>query len=216
VTMPSEPSSSFPYAATQPMGYAEPRTRPTSVTSVAIIGIIFGIAGILCIGGSMIWSIAMQGSAQAQKMQMQQTPEMRVFGYVTGGIGFLLSLIVLLGSIGALSLRPWARKLLIGYAVADLIYDTVKLFLVLQWMGPIIVHQMERMPAQQGVDSKKMAEIGKWSMLVTNWLVFGIVAGFAIMILYVMTRPAVVEAFEPRALPGGGVGDAQAGAPAAA
>src|SRR5204862_478614 len=120
--------------------------------------------------------------------------------YTAGAIGFVLSLILLLGSIGALSLRPWARKLLMGYAVADIMYNTVKLFLAMVWIMPEVMRQMERMPSQGGPDPKQIAKFARWSMLVTNWAVWLVLVTFAIIVLVVMTRPHVVAAFEPEAV----------------
>jgi hypothetical protein len=194
----ADPSQTLGYVSP---GYIEPKVRPTSVTTVAIIGVIIGALGLLCIGGGTVWSIAMQngaGNAQQRQMMAQQTPELRAFGYATGAVGFVLSLILLIGSIGALSLRPWARKMLVFYGVADIIYDTIKLFLVLQWMMPEMLHATERSTnLPPNMDAKQMASMMRWSMLITNWGVWVVLIAFAILVLAVMMRPNVKAAFEP-------------------
>ena len=127
---------------------------------------------------------------------------MKAVGIGLGVAGSVLSLVLLIGSIGALSLRPWARKMLIGYAVVDLIYDTVKLVLMLQWMLPLMIHGLERMPAQQNVDPKQMVKVMQWTMLVSTWATWAVLVGFAILVLSVMMRRRVKQAFEPTGIPG--------------
>src|SRR5204862_4858350 len=63
---------------------------------------------------SLIMNAAGQGNAQQRQMMAEQTPEMKAVTISMGVVGFGLSLVLLIGSIGALSLRPWARKMLIG------------------------------------------------------------------------------------------------------
>src|SRR5437016_4767411 len=85
--------------------YMIPPARPTSVTVISVLGIIFGALGCLCIVIGMGWQAAsgqQQGGSEAMKM----------FGIVSGIAGLVLSIVLLIGSIGALSLRPWARSTL--------------------------------------------------------------------------------------------------------
>src|SRR5437016_5527431 len=108
----SPPPEEFP----QPL---LPAKRPASLTFIGIIGIIFGAAGIICVGGLTTFSL-IKGDPT-----MEQAPQaMMMLNIALVVIGVLLSLFWLIGSIGLLSLRAWSRTMMIIIAWVDLIFDT--------------------------------------------------------------------------------------------
>src|SRR5436305_4094787 len=95
-------SQPVPYAAGE---VALPPTRPKGVTVVAIWGIVYGALGVVCIGGGLIVSLATTGSITGSGMKMGTAtvtfpPEVQSFSAAASAVSVLLSLMLLLGSIG--------------------------------------------------------------------------------------------------------------------
>jgi len=173
-----------------------PPVRPTSVTVVSIMGIIFGALGCVCLLGSVGLSVVM-GNAQEQSAQMP--PELMTFGIVTGIAGLVLSIFLLIGSIGALRLRPWARSALLAFAVVDLMYDVGKLVLNLIWFVPRMEPVWRNSPQFRGNPNMNVEQGVRIAKAVANGMSIATAAvtiAFAMTVLIVMARPQVKSAFE--------------------
>jgi len=187
---PVDPPMAVPYEQYMPP------LRPKSVTVISIIGIIAGALGCLCIAGGTIWSFAMQGQ-QGQQMGSA----MMIFSIVTAVAGLVLSIMLLVGSIGALSLKPWARSALIGFGAVDLIYDVAKLVLCIVWVLPMMEPMFRNNPQFQSnpkVNVEQMVKFAKISSVVTWGLIALVTIAIALAVLIVMNKPNVKAAFERR------------------
>src|SRR5438128_303609 len=130
--LPSSPPP-VPYAS-YAAGPAVPGvTRPTSVTALAIIGIIWG--GIAVLGG--VWGVASYFLPFHNPVidKVKENPGLFVFTVVSGLVGLALAVVLLAGSIGALSLKPWARRAMLFWAWADIFLRIVGTAVSVLWMG---------------------------------------------------------------------------------
>lgn len=136
------------YPASYSMG---PVTRPTIVTVLSIIGIIWAAFGVLCCNPVLISpylidlnAFAMQTSDPAMQANMEKAALLSSDGVVRTskiagfGLSFVTALLLFVGSILSLRLKPVGRMLMNFYALAS-IFVTVA-FLVLEFaiVGPRI------------------------------------------------------------------------------
>src|SRR4051794_38234580 len=99
MTMSPPPESEQPFS--------EPSARPTSLTVMAIIGIVFGCLGVICIGGATTVSLIREDPTTqfAPKAMLVMN-----IGFTVAGV--LLSMMILIGSIGLVTLRTWSRPMM--------------------------------------------------------------------------------------------------------
>lgn len=182
------PGQPVPYATP---GVPQPGRRPTSVTVIAIIAIIWGSLAVL---GGLCTLPQYLGMRLAPNPAMDaMNSDSLVLGFNVGaiGIGFILGIILLTGGIGALSLKPFARRLLLGYAIAQIAFYLLSLPVQIAVVYPRMMQAAE-------------AKLGANTPVVTGMRIgfFGGVAFGLItmiwpaLILYFMTRPHVKAAFE--------------------
>ena len=160
--------------AFQPLDYSSipANPRPTSVTVIAVIGIVLGSLGLL---GQLCGIIMLTGfrSNPAFRDGLGALPMPWVFTSSVLAIGLIL--VLLIASIQALKLAPWARKGLIAYAGSTVFLGVINLIIT------VVYTSSSANAAQQMVGT-----------------VFGFIIGmgWAGCILYFMSRPHVVAAFE--------------------
>lgn len=118
-----------------PLSYAPPpiSPRPSSVTVVAIIGIVLGGSGTLCLGLSAITAPFVN---TIQQPSMRQPTDLVAWNVIQSVIGFALSVVLLIASIAALSLRRWSRTALIWVSVADIFWQVLKATVGFAWALP--------------------------------------------------------------------------------
>jgi GYF domain 2 len=166
------PVPGMPYG--QPLGYAAPApARPTSVTVIAVIGIIFGSLGVL---GSICGVIALPFIRNQMAAQGKTMPTSSAWVFISAFLGIALGGLLLAASISALRLTPWARTGLLVYAGLS-----------------IVIHLIS-----SGVNFAQMSGQATTPMQ-TGIMVGSLIGGmiFPVCILYFMTRPHVVAAFTP-------------------
>lgn len=81
--------------------------RPTSVTVLAILCLVFGGFGLLCTPISAI--AVFMPEAQTPGMEAYDSAPMQMYQMVSAGIGFLCSFVLIAVGIGLLNLKNWAR-----------------------------------------------------------------------------------------------------------
>lgn len=182
------PMDPLPYA-TPPM-WVPPR-RPTSVTVIAILAIIFGSIGVLgdlCAIpqnlGAQFWPDPL-GSATSKDAVLV------TFNLIGAAVTLILSIPLIIGGIASLSLKPLGRTMMLLYAILQIV-ETVL------WI-----------PFQVLLISPRVDRILKTKMVATPSIMTGIKIGSVIgpafsllslvwpaLILYFMTRQRVKTAFE--------------------
>lgn len=169
-------------------------TRPTSLTVLGVLGIIFGAAGILCVGGLLAY-----GLIKGDPNMEHAPPTMMMVNIGLTAIGVVLSLFLMIGSIGLLNLRPWSRSLMLVWAWVDLIFDAAKFAICVFYILPIIMELFQTYPppgvTPQVMPMVRIASIAQWGVI------FLVTAGFSVFILLVLSRPNVKAALSEPAIP---------------
>jgi len=188
----------------QPLAPTAP-FRPTSVTTLAIIGIIFGGLGVLCKPAILAFSFMPQ-PANNPAVAMQK--QMMTWNIVNTAVGTAISALLLAAAVGSLSLKPWARKGMLSYAAVAVVMNVVGLVVALVWVVPMM-HEVQRQIAQQqagrgGPPPQQMAALMQTAGTVGAVLGFVVTMIFPVVLWYFLTRPYVVAAFTGGAAPPSG------------
>jgi hypothetical protein len=205
---PGSPPTQFP-------GYQSPYTptppaRPTAVTVLAIIGIIFGGFGLLCKPfGVIALFIPQPGPNPMVDMQKQ----MMAWNVANAAVGTLVSILLLASAIGSLSLKRWARKGMLAYAGLAVVLTLIGGVVTIVWLLPEMQKAQQQMMAQQSRGGAPPAQMMNFVQTAgTVGAVLGIAAAlvYPLVLAYFYTRPAVMAAFDGQ---GAGVGAQAYGAP---
>src|SRR5262245_10222022 len=135
-----------------------PSARPASLTAIGVIGIILAALGICCIGGALTISFV-----KNDPMMEHAPPAMMIGNIALTVMGLLLSLMLMIGSIGLLGLRSWSRNFMILWAAVDLLFDVVKLVVSLLFILPMMVKLLEDYPPP-GFKPEIMGFVRIWSV----------------------------------------------------
>jgi hypothetical protein len=170
--------------------------RPTPVTIFGILNIIFGVLGILSIFG-MLALFAIIGSdsdnpvIQAMQtnpaIQVMKNPSYAAYFKFSMVLGLAACVVLLISGIGLLKFKPWARMLCIIYGVYGIISvigsSIANYYFLIQPM-------LQKAATEQGPDAAgAMGGItgGTYGSCI------GII--YPVCLLYFMTRPNVIAAF---------------------
>jgi hypothetical protein len=188
-------------ASTHHVPYAAPAVqasgRPTSITALAGIGIVLGSLTVLCKPAGLFIQLLMPmpadpatGAPNPVIELIRSDPAIRLFMIGSTITGTLLSLLLLMSSLGSLALKRWARAGMLCYAALAVVMMTVTLLVNTLFVGP----EMERAIRQSGIKQPPgMALMDGWVgiviMLVLNlW--------YPVLIFAYFTRPRAKLAFE--------------------
>jgi serine/threonine-protein kinase len=165
----------LPPDATEPAG---PPVVPGPVLATSVLGILYGTLLAVWVTGTAFRAIA---------------PRTLPWGVVLWHVVIMLAGIVLSGvlvtaSFGGLKMKHWARRWMLRYATADLVFQVLVLLCVVAWVGPVTVGAVP--PAERA--SRELFVYVEW---VLRWFVLSI---FPAAVLAVMTRRPVREAFQSR------------------
>lgn len=162
--------------------------RPTSVTVFGILSIGFSILNLI----GLVFSLLTMGRSTGMPNPMleitRDQPVYAAWFKFSVGLGFVSSILLLVCGIGLLKLKPWARTVVVYYAIASI---------VLTLLGGFINHIYVTKPllekASRAQGPEKVAYLGgAYGGLVGVF--FGIV--YNSLFLFYMTRPKVQAAFE--------------------
>ena len=168
-----------------------PRTappRPTSVTVVAVLGILFGAWGVVCTPvGALPYFMDLPGGANPIIDMVKESTGLFSYMMAQLFVWFVMAVVLLAGSIGALMLKPWARLTLMGYAVVSLVLGVINAAVTVFLFLPMF----------RAADDPAMAGGAVGGMVGAGC---GVCFGFIVQgaLLYVLTRPDVKAAFEGR------------------
>jgi len=184
---PFNPPAPLPYA----QSYAPPKLRPTSVTVLAILGIIFGSLAIL---GSFCNTLELTGvSPDADNplvKGMQDDHTLFVWSVIGVVVDMALGLLLLGGSIKAWSLKRSGRSWLIAYSWLDIAFTLIStgigFVLVLPKLDQIIQN------SNQNASMRSIMQMSTWG----GFLFSVVLLAYPALILYYMSRPNVKEAFQ--------------------
>lgn len=201
--MTAYPQPPDPYGAYPQVNYATPipRPRPTSVTVMSILAIIFGSLGLICgVTGlaSQLALLAMGGrNPFAPNVPVMNNTGVVAYGAVAGIVRLAFSGVLLAGGIGGLRLRRWARPAMIRWSVALIGWATINLVILLVWVNPVTVQYFRNTQLQGNPQAAKMMGSMMGPMQAASAVV-GWVFECALPVCFLIfwRSPKVVAAFE--------------------
>jgi hypothetical protein len=182
------------------------KTHP-AVLVIAILHFLFGVIG-LCgftAGAAQVSGLVPQfsgapqgkGAEKIERVQkrlqeaLEQAPGQKVLQLVSLGVSFTLSVILIIGGIGLLQMRSWARWLSVVYAVVDLVYLA----------ATVVFYFVVTQPALEGVRQELenidpgMAQLFQLAFTVGSVLGPLITLIYPTTVLIIMLLPGVGRAF---------------------
>lgn len=186
--------------------------RPTSVTVLAIINLVlagFGFLGLLVGLVFRLGLIPMPGGQQNPALEvMENNVAYRVFSDVSMGLMFLATIWIISASLGMFQLKPWARLATIGWGVYSILMKVI---------GTVLQHALLTFPMLDQATGPERT--GLIIGLVVGSVFLLVLLGYYLVMIIMLMRPHVVEAFKPDTLdddvynPPGHVPDESGGAP---
>jgi hypothetical protein len=165
-----------------------PPLRPTSVSVIAIIGIVLASLGLICTPFALIPFFMTSAAAQNPQIQMMHDSK-PLMAWTIGSlaINFVLAILLLAASIGSLRLSAWARKGMIAWAIASSAMAIIGTAVQCVFVLPQLLAKMNSgNPADYG------AAIGGIVGAVFG-IIFSLILPAFILVYY--RKPHVVDAF---------------------
>lgn len=181
------PIDALPYA-TPPVPM--PPRRPTSVTVIAIIAIIWGGIAVLAMMCAVPQYMGVQFAPNPVMDAVRKDPVLLGYHIASMVIGLALGITLLTGGIMSLSLNPMGRTLLMVYAWGNIVTTIPMAILTFAVIMPRTFQHVPNVAAnpQMGQIMKMSAYGGAaLSLIALVW---------PVLILYFMSRPRVKTAFE--------------------
>ena len=198
---PYQPQPPYPpYGQGQaPFAYASPvrLARPGIVTALAVIGCIVGGLFTLCTpcGFAQFFIDTGQANAAMDILKNNKAAWAWTLGSMT--LNWVAGALLLTGSIGAFSLKGWARTCMLIGAAVILVIQAIGL--VLQFTAFKDLHEAQM--ADIDPQAKNMMKI----IMPVMWALIGLIAFYLLSVLYFLTRPHIKAVFQRQgALPPAG------------
>jgi uncharacterized membrane protein YhaH (DUF805 family) len=181
---PTDPLATVPYAPAP-----APPPRPQAVTVLAGIGILFGALGLLCKPVGLLYVLVQIPHPVLEAIRGDSF--IRGWTVVSVGTGWLISLLLLLSSVGSLRLRDWGRAGMLAYAFLAVVMTFVGRTVELRVVEPALQPALRQVAAQQPA-------AGRFQMGGMKGYAVGLAAGlwFPTVIVFILNRRAVKRAFE--------------------
>ncbi len=171
--------------------------RPTSVSVIAILNFVFGGLGLCGQILTVIGLLVASAGAAAQPGgfpnptidAVEKFPVYKAYSFLSTGMGFLASILLIACGIGLLQMRPWARMGSLLYAIYAIVMALVHIVASVVYVLPGALEAAKTLPREAAAGF----QVG---------FVFGLAGvtlysiSLPVAILIVLTRPKVVVAFE--------------------
>ena len=168
------------------------KERPTSVTVLAIINIVLCGLGVL---GFIFWLINKLGlipqppEKDVLTRAMEDSAVMQLFSDITSVLGIVTTILLLAASISMFTLKPWSRLVTIVLGVYSLI------LIVVGYTLNFLLITRPLLDSATGTD----LVIVRVAMIIGGIISLFFI-GYNLLMIYLLTRPHVVEAFTPSLL----------------
>jgi hypothetical protein len=169
--------------------------RPKSITVFGVLNIILGALGLL----NGLCGIVAQGVLESLRRepnfrnplldQMEQVPFLKAWTIIGLGLGLITSAVLLAAGIGLLQRKRWGRLLSVGYSLCGLIWSALGSVVNVVYIWRPILSQLDQTQGPERLGAIASVILGAIGIL------FVIV--YCVLLLYFMTRPRVVAAFDP-------------------
>ncbi|MCC7391831.1 hypothetical protein IT571_05675 [Candidatus Sumerlaeota bacterium] len=172
--------------------------RPTSITVIAVVGIIIGAFGLIC---SPLQALGMilpedpQANEMIESMGIpapEYSPTARVLLLVSALISIVGAVLLLSGSIGSFWMKNWARLTMNSYAILALVNG---LFNVVVQMIFVLPGMMSQMPQFANNNSGAYGAGAQFSGILGALLGFACMSIYPVLVLVFYNRVATREAF---------------------
>src|SRR5437660_756916 len=185
------------------------RPRPTSVTVMGILNIIFGSLFLLCYlcnGVSLIMQSSNRGGgfggANDPGVELMNQMQAEIPGFMAYQVGssllhLTLSILLLTSGIGLLNMQRWARAGSIVYAVVTILVEIGALIYQLAFINPVMNRVLEDILRRQRVGPGGGPPISGLITIinVVTVIVQILLMVYAIVLLIMMLRPSAAAAF---------------------
>jgi hypothetical protein len=175
-----DPTAPLPYAS---LAVPTAPRRPTSVTVLAIIAIVVYSLLLLC----MPLAIVPTDPEDALDEALAGSGAMRVYNIVSALIYMVICVLGIIAASYCLVLRPWARRVLVRVAIADLIMTAIGLVVLFAVTLP------ETWRVGMNDPSAKSMVVALTIIIIVMVLLLPVLPA---CIVFFMTRPKVVAAFD--------------------
>jgi serine/threonine protein kinase len=176
------PAPVLPVAAAADPADLPPPVVPGPVLAASVLGILYGTLLAVWYPGKAFGEIA-----------SRTLPWQAVLWWVLVMLaGVALAGTLVTASFGGYRLKAWARRWLLLYAVADLVFQVLVLLSVLAWVGPITVNATPGRGPTLTSGERASVELPLYVGATLRWLVLSV---FPASVLALMTRRPVREAF---------------------
>ncbi len=174
------------------------RQRPTAVTVMGILNIVFGSLSLLCLAcsGIILLIMANQSGLGNPVLELFEAMRREIPGYVPVTIlsltlGVLMAVLLIVAGIGLLNMRGWGRVLSIVYGIVTILTQIGAMIYQFAYVNPAMQRVHENLPpAFRGGMSGDPTFNAIMSML---GAILGMV--YAIVLLIMMLLPGVSAAF---------------------
>jgi hypothetical protein len=174
-----------------------PVVVPGPVLAVAVLGIIYGALVAAWYVGEATGSVA--AALPGLGPELKATPlSVAAWRVLIAVAGVALTVVLVAASAACFRMTGWARKLMVRYATVDLVFQVFVLLTVFAWAGPAIINAVNPKGPTPTTVERATAELRVYINWTVRWLALSV---FPAMVLAVMTRRAVRDAFPPRPAP---------------
>ena len=168
------------------------KERPTSVTVFAIINLVMAGMGLLLWIAGLIFMLGLinlpeQAGPNPAMEMMETSTGFQIYSYVTSGFHLLATILIISASIGMFTLQPWARKGTIVWAVYSIVSKVVT---------TTVQHVLFTIPMLNDA-TDDMQRTGMIVGAVVGGVFILMLIGYHLLLIYMLTRPHVVDAFTP-------------------
>ncbi len=168
------------------------KERPTSVTVLAIINLVFAGFGCIALLFGLVFRLGLipfpdTGQPNPALDLMENNAGFRLYSDVNLGLMFLATVVIVAASIGMFQLKPWARLATIGWGVFSIFMKVI---------GAVIQHFLMTVPMLEQTSGKPEHGVMMIGAVVGFVVLLGLIVYYLAMMI-LLTRPAVVEAFSP-------------------
>ncbi|MHC5033916.1 MAG: hypothetical protein ACYTFZ_02620 [Planctomycetota bacterium] len=169
-----------------------PRQRPTSAAVFGTLSVIFGGWRLLLRFLKVLtWSLVGGTPSESPVTKaMESSPVWSAWAAVAQPLSLVAAVVMVVMGIGLLTVKPWARKLAVGYAIYAILMSLASSALTFTVLMPALSRQLAEA-------DPRFAAIGGAFIAVFVAAAVLLVLSYYGLLLYFMTRPGVIEAFRP-------------------
>ncbi|MCC6545827.1 hypothetical protein IT570_01570 [Candidatus Sumerlaeota bacterium] len=172
--------------------------RPTSITVLAVIGVIFACFGLLCTPFQALGMLLPPDPEANELIESvglpapQYSPTARALLLSSALVSFLASFLLLVGSAGSFWMKAWARLTMNSYAVVAILNGLYQVVVQMIFVFPDMLARMPQAGNSNSAAYSAGTQLGGMLGALIAFLCFSI---FPALILYFYNRAAAREAF---------------------